>query len=74
MSYEELDRLSALIVGGGVDPDANIDLGTLMGMRDREAFVGAVVDLAKDRALDVTEADVVAALRAARRRWQERWV
>lgn len=46
----------------------------LLAIPDRAGFVRLVTSLAAERGLSVSDEDVTAGLRAARRSWQERWI
>lgn len=68
MGVDGLDRLVATVLA---DPALQ---ERLLAVPERPAFVAEVVAVAAERDLDVTAADVEAALAAARRAWLERWV
>ncbi|HEX9994319.1 MAG TPA: Nif11 family protein [Acidimicrobiales bacterium] len=68
MGGDGLERLTAAVLA---DPALQ---QRLLAVPERPAFVAEVVAVAAERGLDVTPADVEAALVAARRAWLERWV
>lgn len=46
----------------------------LVEIDERDIFIARVVELAAEKKLEVTNADVEEALRASRRAWLEKWI
>jgi post-segregation antitoxin (ccd killing protein) len=68
MGVDALEHLRGLVID---DTAARV---RLLAAPDREAFVAEVVEVARERGIELSAAQVVAGLDAARRRHRERWV